>query len=230
MKISPQDQPKAIAAVVGIGICLVFIGSTLMKNKSEQAKEPKTEVASFVAGKPVETAALEPKADPMEYVKNIQQWSQPPDAPQGDPFREVLPKDLAARLRNKVPVSRPAPQITGTGFGGNTALNPTLPGAKAMIDFPDVKVQGVIVDSSDGTPTNFAVLEIDNKVSYAKAGDVIGNGMKVDKVTELGVWITAAKEHAFIEIDKSYKPNGMAPPEPPKAASHSRRSHRSRRT
>lgn len=226
MKISPQDQPKAIGLVVLIGLLFVYIGSTLVKNKNEQAKQPKTEVASFVAGQPVETAALEPQTDPMQFVNNEEHWSQPPAMPPGDPFREVLPKDVAARLRGSAPAPRPPSQIGGT-LGGNGVLNPTLPNPIATIDFPEIKVQGVIVDTSQGTPTDFAVLEINNKVLYAKAGDVLGNGLKVDKVTQLGVSIAAAKEHAFIEISKSYKPNGMAPPAPPKpAAAHKRRSHR----
>ncbi len=226
MKISPKDQPKIIALVVAIGLIAIYIGNMYLKNKSELAKQPATETASFVAGKPVETAALEPATDPMQFVNNVEHWSQPPTMPPGDPFREVLPKDLAARLRNNVGTPRPRPQIGGT-LNGTGVLNPTLPNATATIDFPEVKVQGVIVDSSRGTPTNFAVLNVNNQVSYAKAGDVVGNGIKVDKVTELGVWIWAAKEHAFVEISKTYKPNGMAPPAPPKAAAaHQRRSHR----
>lgn len=228
MKVSPQDQPKVIALLLAIGLIAVYIGNTFLKHKSELAKQPATETASFVAGKPVETAALEPATDPMQFVNNVEHWSQPPAMPPGDPFREVLPKDLAARLRNNVGTPRPTPQIGGT-LGGNGVLNPTLPNATATIDFPQVTVQGVIVDTSQATPTNFAVLNINNKVLYAKDGQVVGNGLKVDKVTELGVWMWAAKEHAFIEISKSYKPNGMAPPAPPKAAAarkkRSRRSH-----
>lgn len=212
MKIQPQDQPKAIALVLGIVVCLALIGKTVMGVVGgDKSAENKPAPSPIVAGAPERTAALEPQADPMQYLKNVEAWSRPPMAPAGDPFRTVLPRSVSRSLASGMGSSspRPASEITGNSFDG-----PGLPPANFRVEFPDIKVQGVLIDKSSGTPTSFAVLQINGQTTYAKAGDIIGNALKVDRVTELGVWIWAAKEHAFIEVDKAYRPNGMPPAAP----------------
>jgi hypothetical protein len=216
MKISSQDQPKAILLGLGILVCIGVIGSTVVKSTS--AKKDEAKPSPLLAGNPQQVAALEPEQDPMQYVRNIERWSQPPMAPAGDPFREVLPRYVAQSLREGIQ-TRPATQITGSGFGGGAAVDPMLPNPTAAIDFPEIRVQGVVADEATGS--SYAVLFLNNQVRYAKPGEVIEKGLKVDKVSELGIWIWAGKEHAFIEVSKSYKPNGMAPPAP--AASRRRR-------
>lgn len=226
MKLQPKDQPKAIALVIAIGVCFVFIGSSLLKTmRGNESPAPAPTDQPLVAGNPVQTAALTPQADPMQYVANLEHWSQPPPAPPGDPFREVLPRGVAQTMTT--PVQRPHSEMGG--HLPNTPLDPTgLPNPGAMIDFPEIKCQGVLVDGSTGTPTSVAVLEINNQVIYAKPGQILGNALKLDRVTELGAWIWAAKEHAFIEVSRSYRPTGIAPPEPPKPAAAKKRFSRRR--
>lgn len=222
MKVQPQDKPKAIALVIGIGICFIAIGSTLLKTVRGGSDQGPAPAAPLVAGDPVQTAALTPQADPMQYIKNLERWSQPPVAPPGDPFREVLPRGVAEHFDRPVAIQqRPPSEISGRGF--QNPLNPTLPNPGAMIDFPEIKVQGVLVDPGNAS---MAVLVINNQTIYAKAGDILGNSLKMDKVTESGAWIWAGKEHAFIEVSRSYKPTGIAPPAPPKPAPAKRRSGR----
>ena len=225
MKVSPKDMPKAIILLIAIGCFFIYIATTLLNHSKAQSAE-NTPAPNLLAGSPVRTAAVEPTAaTPQQYAEEIEAWSRPPTAvAAGNPFRMVLSRDIMnslAQQRNERGAMPPR-QINGTGFGpGTGAFDPTqgnLPDVR--IDFPDIKVQGVIVDTSTGSPTNFATILVDNAPHFAKAGDVIGNDLVVEKVTLQGVQIRAAKEHAFIEIDKSYKPNGMAPPAPPKAPSH----------
>jgi len=225
MKVAQKDMPKVMLLVILIGGCLIYIGVTVLNTRKAAAAEAaqKSESASFV-GTPTQVAALEPTASPQQYVEQIESWSKPPAAPIGDPFREVLPQDILRSINaQKSHQPAPAPQITGNGF---QPMNPTTGLPDARIDFPMVTVQGVVVDTSDGNPTNFATISIDGKVYYAKAGDVIGNDLVVKKVSQLGAWIRAAKEEAFIEVSKSYKPTGMAPPAPPKPAATRRHTSR----
>lgn len=212
MNISSQDQPKAILLGLGILVCVAIIGSTVLKNTASKADEPKA--SPLVMGNPQQVAALDAEPDPMQYVHNIEKWSQPPMAPAGDPFREVLPRNVAQSLREGIR-SKPAPsEISGNSFGGNSAVDPMLPNPTATIDYPEIRVQGVVADEATGT--SYAVLMIGNQTTYAKPGEVLARGLKVDQVSELGIWIWAGKEHAFIEVSKSYKPTGMAPPAHPK--------------
>jgi len=229
MKVSPKDMPKVILLVAGIIIAVVIIGSTLTKHSADVAKEAADKAAKpqtspdLVAGNPVRTAALEPAASPQQYVEQIENWSKPPTAQvNGTPFREVLPRDIQRSLmaqRNQRG-SVPNPIAGSGGFGPGTGrFDPTAPGGlpNVEIDFPNITVTGVVVGTESGS---FATIRVNDALHFAKEGEVIGNDLVVEKVTQRGVQIRAAKEHAFIEVSKSYKPNGMAPPAPPKAASH----------
>jgi len=210
MKVSQKDTPLAVGLVVLILGVFVWIGYRYMNNRQEEQAKKEAAHAPIVAGAPVQTAALEPNADPQAYLKQIEAWNQPPASLSGDPFREVLPRDV---VRNISTQRRPAPQITGNGF------DPTQMGLpSAAIDFPTITVDGVVVDPAYGSQANFATLHVNDKIMYARIGDVIGNDLVVENVTQMGVTIRAAKEHAFIEVSKSYKPNGMAPPAPPRPA------------
>ena len=232
MKVSPKDMPKVLMLVVLIGGCLIYIFAILMNRKPSPSEPPVAQGApapNIVAGTPQQTAALEPQVSPEQYKEQIEEWSKPPTAPvTGNPFRAVLPRDIAAGIANQRANRLPNRQISGTGFGpGTGAVDPTLGGLpNVRIDFPTITVQGVVVDTSTGSPTNFASLLVDNSLHFAKQGDVIGNDLVVEKVSLNGIQVRAAKEHAFIEVSKSYKPNGMAPPAPPKPASHRHSSHR----
>ena len=130
-------------------------------------------------------------------------------------------KSLAYNRNHSMPPS----QINSSGsFGPGTGVfdptNGNLPDVR--IDFPTISVQGVIVDTSTGSETNYATVMVDGGVHFVKEHDLLGNDLVVEKVTLRGVQIRAAKEHAFIEISKSYKPNGMAPPAPPRASGRRR--------
>jgi hypothetical protein len=232
MKVSPKDMPKVLILCLLIVGTLIFISMTLMNHSKEVAQEKAPPAApDITAGQGTRVSSLEPNpANPQQYLEQLQEWSNPPTAPMGnpDPFREVLPRDIMMSLRSQHDNrgGMPRPQISGNGtFGpGTGAFDPTQALPDVRIDFPTVMVQGVIVDNSSGAPENFATILVDNQQKFAKAGDPIGNDLVVEKVTLRGVQIRAAKEHAFIEISKSYKPNGMAPPAPPSA----RRSRRHR--
>jgi len=232
MKVSPKDMPKAFLMVVVIVGLFVYIGSTLSKHSSEAAAEKKAATApapNLVAGDPSRTAALEPQATPQQYVEQIESWSKPPAAPQGDPFREVLPRDILNSMRQQAQNRTPVRDINGSfGPGSSVGFDPTNPGGMpdVRIDFPTIEVQGVVVDTSSGAPTNFATLLVDGAIRFAKAGEPIGNDLVVEKVTQMGVQIRAAREHAFIEVAKSYKPNGMAPAAPQGAAGRRRSTRR----
>lgn len=217
-------MPKVMILCLLIVGTLIFIGVTLSNHKKDVAQENAPTVApNITAGPGTRTAALEPTANPQQYLEQLQEWSNPPTAPMGnpDPFREVLPRDIMMSLQaqHSNRGSMPPRQISGNGsFGpGTGAFDPTQALPDVRIDFPMVTVQGVVVDNSTGAPENFATMLVDNQLKFAKAGDPIGNDLVVEKVTMRGVQIRAAKEHAFIEISKSYKPNGMAPPAPPAA-------------
>ena len=209
MKVSPKDTPLAVGLVVLILGVFVWIGYKYMNNRQEEQAKKAAEHAPIVAGAPTQTAALEPNADPQAYLNQIEAWNQPPASLAGDPFREVLPRDV---IRDISTQRRPQNQIGGS-------LDPTQMGLpSAAIDFPTITVDGVVVDPAYGSQSNFATLHVNDKIMYARIGDVIGNDLVVENLTQLGVTIRAAKEHAFIEVSKSYKPNGMAPPAPPRPA------------
>jgi hypothetical protein len=236
MKVSPKDMPKVVLLVAGIIIAVVIIGSTLTKHGSDVAKETADKAAkaaatsNIVSGQPVQTAALEPSASPQQYVEQIENWSKPPTAQvTGSPFREVLPRDIARSLSEQRNLRGSVPNPIGGGANGfgpgfHGGFDPTNPGLpNVQIDFPTIMVTGVVVGTESGS---FATLRVNDVLRFAKEGEVLGNGLVVEKVTQRGVQIRAAKEHAFIEVSKSYKPNGMAPPAPPKAASHRHSSRR----
>ena len=232
MKVSPKDKPVIALLVLAIAVVLVIIGYTFINHKQQVAQETPPPAGNIVAGAPKTTADLEPALNPEKYREQIEEWSKPPAAETpGNPFREVLPHGVGAGIRS---TGQPIPhQIGGSSFGpgtGNAAFDPTRNGGlpDVRIDFPNLTVQGVVVDTSTGSPTNFATILVDNAPHFAKAGDVIGNDLVVEKVTLRGVQIRAAKEHAFIEISKTYRPNGIAPPAPPKAGGHRHGSRRHR--
>jgi len=227
MKISPKDMPKVLILCLFILGTFIFIGVTLMNHGKEVAQKPASTAPDITAGKGTRVSALEPNADPQQYLEQLQEWSNPPTAPAGNPnpFREVLPRDimmsLQAQHENR---SMPPRQISGNGtFGpGTGVVDPTQGLPNVQIDFPTITVKGVVVNEQAGS---FATLLVDNQQKFAKEGDPIGNDLVVEKVTMQGVQIRAAKEHAFIEISKSYKPNGMAPPAPPRPAHRRSRRH-----
>jgi len=227
MKVSPKDTPKVLLLIIGIGVALIFIVTTLLN----QPKDTKTvakaapDTNNIVAGSPTPSAEVEPQGGEQIYAEQIEAWSRPAGPAAGNPFREVLPREHGSSQR-----SAPPREISGNSLGGNSAVNPMNGGLpSAMVNFPVITVEGVVVNQITGAPTGFATLKVDDQTVFAKVGDVISNDMVVEKVTQLGVTIRAAKEHAFIEVSKSYKPNGMAPPAPPKPAAAKRtRSRHSR--
>lgn len=233
MKVSPKDMPKIMMLVILIGGCLVYIAATLMNRPAEPTAKAPVRNNNIVAGNPTQTAAIEPSASPEQYVQQIEEWSKPPTAlSANDPFREVLPRDIMRSLQAQKNQrgSSPRAEISGHSFGPDAANGGVAPFGgdlpDARIDFPTITVQGVVVDSSSGDPTSFATILVDNSLRFAKAGDPIGSDLVVEKVSQRGVQIRAAKEHCFIEVSKSYRPNGMAAPAPPKASGSRRGSRR----
>jgi hypothetical protein len=213
MKVSPKDMPKVMLLVVLIGGCLIYIGSLLLNRPAETVRKaaPPREI---MAGQPTQTAALEPMATDQQYVEQIESWGRPPVAPQGEPFRMVLSQDIIDAMRRQrgpstTGSSRPPSELGIYSSDGNRVFDPLQDPSRA-IDFPMVTVQGVIVDTSLGAPTNFATVLVDDRVRFVKAGDPLGDDLVVERVTNRGVQIRAAKEHAFIEVSKGYKPTGMS--------------------
>jgi hypothetical protein len=209
MKVSQKDMPKVMLLVILIGGCLVFIGATVLNRKPETAE--KKAPPNLLLGNPTQVAAIEPVVSDQQYVEQIEEWSKPPIAPQGDPFRMVLSQDIMKSLnymrsgaRSTATASRPPSEFVFRD-NGSGVFNP-LEDTSRPIDFPNIMVQGVIV--SDGE--TFATVLVNDSVRYAGVGEALGDDLVIEKISQRGIQVRAAKEHAFIEVSKSYKPNGMA--------------------
>lgn len=205
MKVDTRERGKAFALIALIAVVLAYIGWTVMKTLA--ANEADSTPSPLAAGAPTRTAALTRREDPMDYVRNIERWSQPPAAPSaGNPFREVLPRSGGSGGSGSSSTSRP-PRMTGdfVPFG--------MPGvgadgsSSASVDFPEIHVHGVVIDFQ--ASESFAVVTVGGRQRYARAGDVIAPGVKVMRVTEAGISLTAGKEKAFVEVSRTYKPRGF---------------------
>jgi hypothetical protein len=208
MTVNKQDTTKAIALVALLVLVLAFIAYTLSnatRGSSSSSTQPKSDVAKVDVSAMVKS---EDDTDPMAYVATIEQYSTPPSGPVIDPFRGVLPKQAPGRATNTGGNTTAKPP---SEFGNGSGLSPfnpnNNPGAQ-LADFPEIRVEGVLIDFSRPSST-YAVLEVGGKMMYLKAGDKLQKDLEVVRITEAGIWIQAAKERAFIEVSRAYKPTGL---------------------
>lgn len=207
MTVNKQDTTKAIALVALLVLVLAFIAYTVSNatRGSSSASAPKSNLAKVDVAEMVKSGDT---TDPMAYVATIEQYSAPPSGPVVDPFRGVLPKQAPGRAAT-----------TGSGnttvraaneFENPSGLNPFKPGTPGaqLADFPEIKVEGILLDFSRPSST-YAVVEVGGKMMYLKQGDKLQKDLEITKITESGIWIQAAKEKAFIEVSRAYKPTGL---------------------
>ena len=151
MTLNKQDTTKAIALVALLVLVLAFIAYTLAnatRGSSASNAQPKSNAAKLDI---TETVMSADDTDPMAYVATIEQYSAPPSGPVVDPFRGVLPKQASNSGSAGVGggnTDANAASEFGSGGPGFTPFKPTQ-----IADFPEIKVEGILLDFSRPSST-----------------------------------------------------------------------------
>ena len=200
MSSKPEDRPKLIGLLVAIvGVFLYVLITLVPKLTGAQtappaAPAPPPALAAASVGTPGGNTALTSPSGTASPLPNEESDKVPPapahdlfTPPQGDKS-QPLPGAPEAQPRRPVKaaaaISGPAPTKPA-----GLAATPVAPAAPAPPALPPVELKGVIL----GEPA-VAVLSVNGEVVQRQLGDQIAGGLKLVKITEMGIVLQEGKK------------------------------------